>query len=35
MNIYTAGLVQQNATFAVVGAFNGLPFPNNPPRETS
>ena len=31
MNIYTAELVQRNATFAAGGAFRGLPFPTNPP----
>ena len=30
MKIYTPELVQGNATFAVGGAFKGLPFPTNP-----
>lgn len=30
MTIYTAELVQRNATFAAGGAFKGLPFPTNP-----
>jgi carbonic anhydrase len=35
MNVYTPELVQRNATFAVGGAFEGLPFPTNPALRVS